>query len=142
MANASLSPNNAPPIRKPGNRGGDFAFITGKGAVETEEYEAGEDGSFIFKLADGTEIIKILGNGEVSIKGKVIDDDRDLVTGLKIWLGHCNVIHPSITKLKFKANRLEPLIGKSKEGNCPKCGDPGVWINMGLVCPTHGKFMG
>lgn len=33
--------------------------------------------------------------------------------------------------------RNKPLEGTS---GCPKCGDPGRWINLALICAEHGAF--
>lgn len=33
-----------------------------------------------------TEIIKLCGNGDIYVKGKLIENDKELVEGLRFWL--------------------------------------------------------
>lgn len=68
--------------------GGDIIFQTGRGLSPSGSLPPLPDGSFRFNLADGTEVLRIDGDGKISVRGNVVDDDESVYQGFRAWLMH------------------------------------------------------
>lgn len=44
------------------------------------------------------------------------------------------------TIYRWPNNKASPPKPQKKDDVCPKCGVQGQWVNLALVCPTHGPF--
>lgn len=45
-----------------------------------------QTGDFVFQLHDGTEILRLAGDGTVLVRGREVDQDDQLVAGFRAWL--------------------------------------------------------
>ena len=69
-------------------RGGDIIFTPGRGSL-SGDLSPMPDGSFRFELANGTEVLRIDGDGTIKIRGNVVDDDESVYQAFRAWLASC-----------------------------------------------------
>jgi hypothetical protein len=71
-------------------RGGNIILFPGKGAKDRNDV-AWPDGSFIFQLADGTEMMRFEPGGKVVIRGQEVDDNAEVYKAFREWFMHGNI---------------------------------------------------
>ena len=49
-----------------------------------------KENTITFCVGDEKEIIKLYGNGDIFVKGKLIENDKEAVDGMRQWLSECN----------------------------------------------------
>lgn len=73
--------------------GGDCIFHVGAPGVgdPLRGVKEGEPGNFIFRLQDGSDILRISGKGEVFVKGEKVDDNRLVYSCFLSWLDAASI---------------------------------------------------
>jgi hypothetical protein len=83
-----------------GGKGGDLAFemqqvpddlnnftaSPGSGGEPVGDGERGPDGRLLFKLADGTEVLRFEPDGRVFVRGSLVDEDALVYGAFRAWL--------------------------------------------------------
>ncbi len=70
-----------------GGDGGDVKFKPSETPVAYEPLKApGKDGAFIFQLANGTEFMRINGDGTVLVRGEAVATDLDVYKAFRQWI--------------------------------------------------------
>jgi hypothetical protein len=78
-----------------GGQGGDVIFIPGKGGPGVNGGEHGKAGSFVFRLADGTDFMTISPDGKVKVRGDEFEGDRRAYDAFLSWLVAAKILAPS-----------------------------------------------
>ena len=78
--------------------GGDIIFTAGKSSGERSWFgNTLPDGNIVFKLADGTEFLRLGGDGHAYVRGEVVSDDIEVFRAFRNWLKTTVVEHASGT---------------------------------------------
>ncbi len=101
---------------------------------EEIEYVSASSGALIFEV-NGKEVLRFNPDGSVFVNGTLNSVDDDIYDAVRAYLKL-----PPVDQLKDLA-QVDVLNDEAVSG-CPKCGDPGNFVGMSLVCPTHGPFGG
>lgn len=72
----------------------DMVFQTGLGSPPGSPMPV-PDGSIRFRLADGTEMLRIDPDGTVRVRGNVVDSDKSVYQGFRAWLLHARYTPPA-----------------------------------------------
>jgi hypothetical protein len=51
------------------------------------KFDLDSESNIVFQVGDTNEFIKLCSNGDIYVKGKLIENDKELVDGLREWLG-------------------------------------------------------
>ncbi len=73
-------------------KGGNVIFQVGAGSKPEGEKVFDPGGDFIFKLSDGTEMIRIKDDGSFLVRGDKVGQDAKLFTSFREWLEHATVV--------------------------------------------------
>jgi hypothetical protein len=65
--------------------GGDIRFRAGAGGTGTDKFP-GAPGNFIFELADGSEVMRISGDGVVTVRGEIVESNVAVFRSFLSWL--------------------------------------------------------
>ncbi|HMJ56682.1 MAG TPA: hypothetical protein VK540_31655 [Polyangiaceae bacterium] len=75
---------------------GDLIFQTGAGTPPGSPSPFPvPDGSIRFRLADGTEVLRIDPDGTVRVRGNIVDSDKSVYQGFRAWLLHARYTPPA-----------------------------------------------
>jgi len=100
----SITINSNPPIQM-GHNGGNLILRAGIGVSGGQWVDMirhypnpvhrGIDGSIIFKRGDDTEFMRFDPDGKVTVRGEVVDDNKDVYLEFREWLNEilCSRIH-------------------------------------------------
>ena len=74
-----------------GGQGGDLGFKAGLGGVGSPDIPEnhGKHGDIVFWVADDFAIMRFCPNGDIFVKGKLIENDKEVVDGFREFLTHC-----------------------------------------------------
>ena len=68
-------------------RGGDIIFMPGRGGV-AKDGRKGVDGSIIFRMADGSDWMRLEPDGRVTVRGRLVASDVGAYLALVAWLAN------------------------------------------------------
>lgn len=71
--------------------GGDIIFQPGEG-YSGSDGEVAIDGSFVFKLPDETEFMRIDGDGSVTVRGQAVATNKQVYQAFCRWLEAAKII--------------------------------------------------
>jgi hypothetical protein len=104
---------------------------------EEIEYISASSGALIFEVA-GKEVLRFNPDGSVFVNGQLNSVDDDIYDAVRAYLKL-----PPVDQLKDLDPAVDPPAPtKTDQGGCPLCNHRGDFVNMSLVCPTHGPFGG
>jgi hypothetical protein len=82
-----------------GGDGGDVIFKGGKKPLPVSDCPEPHDGDIIFQLAYGTESLRLVHDGSILVRGKLVETETEYIAAFKQWLAAATVTLPDEAKI-------------------------------------------